>query len=265
MPSPSFDGATRRDETRQVATSPDQYTLTVKEALIIYQRAGHPRTERSVQRYCTKGHLVCLSQETTSGERLLITPASIERHIAQIIELASATSRDLPRQVAAAGGYLEPLKHEQPGALSTTPTLTDISRLVATGRDRPPVVAEENIDSSLPHMPNGIATGRDLSRQDAPASAATLSPTRFADLAIYDHPYVKKLEDKIDRLETRYEAQVRRTEEIQIQSQERLVELQRMTTIGQSKTLADFMLEAKNWLITGGSRGASTIDDQPAP
>ena len=224
MPSPSFDGATGRDETRQVATSPDQYTLTVKEALIIYQRAGHPRTERSVQRYCTKGHLVCLSQETTSGERLLITPASIERHIAQIIELASAT-----------------------------------------GRDRTPVVAEENIDSSLPHMPNGVATGRDLSRQDATASAATMSTTRFADLAIYDHPYVKKLEDKIDRLETRYEAQVRRTEEIQIQSQERLVELQRMTTIGQSKTLADFMLEAKNWLITGSSRGASTIDDQPAP
>ena len=80
-----------------------------------------------------------------------------------------------------------------------------------------------------------------------------------ADLSIYEHPYVKKLEDRIDRLETRYEAQVRRTEEIQLKSQERLVELQRMTTIGQSKTLADFMLQAKNWLV-----GSETTDDKGA-
>ena len=82
---------------------------------------------------------------------------------------------------------------------------------------------------------------------------------RAFDLSIYDHPYVKKLEDRIDRLETRYEAQVRRTEEIQLKSQERLVDLQRMTTIGQSKTLADFMLQAKNWLI-----GSEATDDKAA-
>ena len=83
-----------------------------------------------------------------------------------------------------------------------------------------------------------------------------------ADLSIYDHPYVKKLEDRIDRLETRYEAQVRRTEEIQLKSQERLVELQRMTTIGQSKTLADFMLQAKNWLIGSEATDDKGVGDQ---
>ena len=69
------------------------------------------------------------------------------------------------------------------------------------------------------------------------------------DVHIYDHPYVKRLETQIEKLEMKYEAQVRRTEEIQISNQHQLIELQRMTTIGQSQTLADFMLKAKNFLI----------------
>ena len=69
------------------------------------------------------------------------------------------------------------------------------------------------------------------------------------ELDIYEHPYVKRLESQVEKWETKYEAQVRRTEEIQIRHQEKLVELQRMTTIGQSKTLADFMLQAKNWIV----------------
>jgi hypothetical protein len=69
------------------------------------------------------------------------------------------------------------------------------------------------------------------------------------DLDIFEHPYVKRLERQIEKLETKYEAQVRRTEEVQLKAHEKLVELQRMTTIGQSKTLADFMLQAKNWLV----------------
>ena len=44
---------------------------------------------------------------------------------------------------------------------------------------------------------------------------------------------------------------MRRTEEVQLKAYDKLVELQRMTTIGQSKTLADFMLQAKNWIVGG--------------
>ena len=46
------------DLSRPVATSPDSdFTLTIDEALERYARAGLPRTPRSVQRYCAKGHL----------------------------------------------------------------------------------------------------------------------------------------------------------------------------------------------------------------
>ncbi|HEY4774558.1 MAG TPA: hypothetical protein VIH40_07030, partial [Xanthobacteraceae bacterium] len=40
--------------------SPDSdFTLSIDEALERYSRAGLPRTPRSVQRYCAKGHLDC--------------------------------------------------------------------------------------------------------------------------------------------------------------------------------------------------------------
>ena len=89
------------DLPRPSATSPDQYTLNIEEAAARYEHAGHPRTLRSIQRYCAKGHLDCLRQETTFGDKYLITPESVARHIAQIVELASATHRDMPRPGAA--------------------------------------------------------------------------------------------------------------------------------------------------------------------
>lgn len=90
------------DQPRQDATSPDQYTLTIDEAALRYEYSGYPRTLRSIQRYCAKGDLDCLRQETTFGAKFMITPQSVARHIAQIDELASATHRDVPRHDATA-------------------------------------------------------------------------------------------------------------------------------------------------------------------
>jgi hypothetical protein len=88
------------DTPRPVATSPDQYTLTIEDAAVRYEHAGHPRTIRTIQRYCANGHLDCLRQETSFGDKYMITPESVARHIAQIAELASTTGRDLSRQAA---------------------------------------------------------------------------------------------------------------------------------------------------------------------
>src|SRR5215813_512385 len=90
------------DMSRQVATTPDSdFTLTIEEAVERYARAGLPRTPRSIQRYCAKGHLDCRRVETAFGEKFLITPASIDKHIAYIEEVRPvATSPDLSRQDA---------------------------------------------------------------------------------------------------------------------------------------------------------------------
>jgi hypothetical protein len=118
------------DLSRPVATSPDSdFTLTIDEALERYARAGLPRTPRSVQRYCAKGHLDCRRIETAFGEKYLISPASVDKHIAYIEEVRPvATSRDMPRPVATSVTVKE--SHHEPR--QEAPTSPDLSRPVAT-------------------------------------------------------------------------------------------------------------------------------------
>src|SRR5579871_5373085 len=87
---------------RPVATNPDNdFTLTIEEALERYAGAGLPRTPRSIQRYCAKGHLDCRVIETSFGEKYLVAPASVDKHIAYIEEVRHvATSREMSRHAA---------------------------------------------------------------------------------------------------------------------------------------------------------------------
>src|ERR1700681_2149957 len=87
---------------RPGAPTPDSdFILSIDDALERYARAGLPRTPRSIQRYCAKGHLDCRRVETSFGEKYLISPASVDKHIAYIEEVRPvATGRDVPRQVA---------------------------------------------------------------------------------------------------------------------------------------------------------------------
>jgi hypothetical protein len=90
------------DQSRHAATSPDsEYTLTIEDAALLYERAGLPRTPRSIQRYCVKEHVDARRIETPYGEKYLITPASVMKHIAYIEEVRQvATGRDMPRHAA---------------------------------------------------------------------------------------------------------------------------------------------------------------------
>lgn len=122
-----------RDEPRQDATSPDyNYSLTIDETADRYARAGHPRTTRTLQRYCASGHLDCQKVATALGDKYYVAPYSVARHIAQISEQAAfiqrTTSRDESRQDASYVAQQFP--HDEPRpAHSTTP---DTSRPVAT-------------------------------------------------------------------------------------------------------------------------------------
>ena len=118
------------DQSRPVATSPDSdFTLTIDDALERYARAGLPRTPRSVQRYCAKGHLDCRRIETQFGEKYLISPASLDKHIAYIEEVRPvAVRRDMPRPVTTMVAAAS-LDNETP---QKGPTSADRSRPVAT-------------------------------------------------------------------------------------------------------------------------------------
>jgi hypothetical protein len=128
------------DTPRPVATSPDSdFTLTIDDALERYGRAGLPRTPRSIQRYCAKGHLECRLIETPIGEKYMIAPASVDKHIAYIEEV------------------------------SANATGPDVTRLDATSRDTSrPVGSEGSILKTKEEPTQEAATGSDKSRQVAP-------------------------------------------------------------------------------------------------
>src|SRR5690242_9294103 len=96
-------GATTSDDlSRPAATTPDSdFTLSIEDAAALYERAGHPRTPRSIQRYCAKGHLDYRRVETPFGEKFLISPESVRKHIAYIEEVRPvATGRDESGHIA---------------------------------------------------------------------------------------------------------------------------------------------------------------------
>src|SRR3954466_15735300 len=109
------------DQPRPAATSPDDYILTIEDAVALYARAGLPRTPRTIQRYCGNGHLDCRRVEIPYGEKYLITPASIAKHIAYIEETRQTLAgRDEPRHVAAAPSS------ETPAPADSRPAPTDL-------------------------------------------------------------------------------------------------------------------------------------------
>jgi hypothetical protein len=156
--------ATSPDQSRRVATRDDiEYSLSVEEALARYEAAGLPRTPRSIQRYCAKGHLDAHRIETSFGDKFLISAASVDRHIAYIKEVRPvATSRDLSRQsatVVAAENKGEPLDGE-------AKTGDDNQRQGATTSDMSRPVAAHTRIVELLERENDFLRGQIVAKDD---------------------------------------------------------------------------------------------------
>ena len=87
------------------------YTLTVEEAILRYQAAGHARTPRALQKYCARGDLDCVKEDTTYGQRYRITAESVVRHLEQIEQTSQANGRVHSRPDAS-GRAEEPMSAE---------------------------------------------------------------------------------------------------------------------------------------------------------
>ena len=124
------------DEQRMDASSrersPDhQYSLSTEQAAELYAQAGHPRTIRAIQKYCALSKLDCHKVETETGEKYLVAPYSVERHIAYIKEVRTvAIGRDQTRTDATV--RLLENKHEK--LLDDRPNSHERTRPDANGR-----------------------------------------------------------------------------------------------------------------------------------
>jgi hypothetical protein len=91
----------RTDATSRDRSLDHQYTLTVEQTAELYAKAGHPRTQRAIQKYCALSKLDCHKIETETGEKYMVAPYSVDRHVAYINEVRTApNSRDQTRSVA---------------------------------------------------------------------------------------------------------------------------------------------------------------------
>jgi hypothetical protein len=108
------------------------------------------------------------------------------------------------------------------------------------------------LEQSYEEKPKEAASEHVQPRPDAPPSA---------DLAIFEHPYVKRLEKEVEEYKGKYEHQVRRTEQVLENANTRLIELQQANAIASSETLAKYMLEAR----VRPEEGSSVSKKEPEP
>src|SRR5438105_2357243 len=88
----------RTDATSRERSPDHQYSLSIEQTAELYAQAGLPRTVRAIQKYCALSKLDCHKVETETGEKYLVAPYSVVRHIAYINEVQTvATRRDRTR------------------------------------------------------------------------------------------------------------------------------------------------------------------------
>lgn len=173
------------DTPGQAATNPDtNYSLTVEDAGMLYARAGHPRTPRTIQRYCASGHLDCIKAATALGDKYFINAGSVDRHIAQTEELIAlekrATGRDLSRLTA---------RDVAPQLVSDTPRPDS-----RTGEAVSATVA----DSSVQHEGASPPAESDEPRRSTTSGEVSSRPFATEEIAAPRH--VAHLEREVDRL-----------------------------------------------------------------
>jgi type VI protein secretion system component VasF len=212
-----------------------RHTMTVHQVEAALQAAGVPRSHRQVIRYCESGLLDAVKVPGPTGDQWYVAPASLPKAIG-----------DLKQWEAQRAGHGTP-EHAM------------------SNHDTPQTPPNTNSDTARHGAPKPAMS--DQQERENPGQGSETQPDTVrhtpTDLDIFAHPYVKKLEERNEKLEAKYEAQVRRTEQIQTDAQKQLIELHRMTAVGQSETLANFMLKARGWL-SGGKPDDVNPDVPPA-
>jgi len=126
----------RTDATSRERSPDHEYTLSIEQVAELYAKAGHPRTPRAIQKYCALSKLDCHKVETETGEKYLVAPYSVERHIAYINEVRTvATNRDQSR-TAANVRAMENKAEELPPLATNTPEQSRTDATVRASDDR---------------------------------------------------------------------------------------------------------------------------------
>ena len=113
-----------------------------------------------------------------------------------------------------------------------------LSTAIAQDREYTPIkLATEPVrqpDSSRP-----VETSPDVTRPSSEKSSASAPQ----DLSIFEHPYVKRLEAQVERLETKLDVQIHASIEQQTHARREMAELVKASQVAQSETLAKYFIQ----------------------
>ena len=231
-----------------------RHSLSLPELEIEVAKSGIVMSRRQLMRHCQAG--VFNAKKLPAANNVpawFIAPESIAKGIADLKALQEFRTR-------------------QTAVLSDTdghrPTTFDTSEpqpsQISDGHSRTETDYVETKTGSKTK-----ATQLDDVRPSPSVSDVEPTPVAQVGIDIFEHPYVKKLERDIDKieqrydrdveklqeryvhLEGRYDAQVKETQAILERANHQLVELQKASQVAQSKTLAEYLLRAKDFILGG--------------
>lgn len=268
MPDPSAfqPDANGSQPTRPVATRSPSHYISVVAAQQRYRDAGFPRTDKAIQRYCKNGTLVKFDEIGPNGRpKFFIDPASITQHLTQLAQLhhlENGDSQDAdesrPEATVSDASSSSPIETLDVSNAAVPSERQQFRQVPNTHGD-----AADKQGADVPPVDDTSRPAPTSSRDGGDPKQGTGNPVRAsADLLIYEHPYVKRLERDVDELKQLYKDQIKRTEDIQTEAFDRIVELQRSSQIAQSQTLADFFIKTRDYLL--GRSATDAPEDRPA-
>lgn len=198
-----------------------RHTMTVREVEAELIKANVHRSHRTILRLCQSGAFDAIKIPAPSGDEWYVSPVSVPKVIGDLQQMDEQRARRGAPQLVM--------------SFDDAPGVPDYSKTVMPGHDAPRPVMTVAPDN--PTRPTQGATAR----HTAP------------DVDIYEHPYVRQLEERASRFEKKYDDLVLRNEEREARRDKDMIELQRMITVGQSETLANFMLKAKDLILGTGA------------
>jgi hypothetical protein len=238
---------TARHGAPQPANDALRHTLSISDVETALEAAGVPRSRRQVIRYAETGMLDAIKVPGPSGEQWYIAPASVPKVIGDLKQWEAQRAHGEVRHTPSDSDTPSPTLNTEPDMAAH-----DAPRPTTSEHDTPDSARITEPDMARHSTPRHAMTDQEVSDGSTATHPDTARRT-LTEIDIFEHPYVKKLEAQVDKLEGKLDAQVRRTEEIQQKSQAQLIELQRMIAVGQSETLANFMLKAREWVLGKGS------------
>ena len=135
-PSPTESDAVRHGPT-ELQTRSEFHTLTTRDVMKIFEEAGLPRNQRSIERYCKDNKLDCYAD--SDEQRYYITRASVDRLIGQLKEIqARHPQANLSTPPPTGATSVADVDRQRPTANQVTDTVkrtTDEKRESETARE----------------------------------------------------------------------------------------------------------------------------------